>query len=234
MAHRVNDFGQPIGPPVDLPLPRPRPPHKVLRGSHAMLVPLAADHADNFFDVFTDPAGWTYLGEETPFRDRAHARSWTAEKVKSTDPLFYTVLVEDRPVGFLSLLRINPQAASIEVGFIHFSPALQGTRAATEVQYMVMRHVFADLGYRRYEWKCDALNGPSCRAAKRLGFTAEGVFRQALVYKGRNRDTAWFSILDSEWPKLCTAFEAWLKPENFGDDGRQRQSLSALTAAALR
>ncbi|SNS81506.1 GNAT family N-acetyltransferase [Antarctobacter heliothermus] len=232
MDHRLNEYGQPIGLPVDLPLPRPRPPHQVLRGQYAVLDPLSVDHADGFFDVFTDPAGWTYLGEETPFEDRRHARNWTAGKAPSRDPLFYTVLVQERPVGFLSLLRINPQAASIEVGFIHFSPALQGTRAATEVQYLLMRHVFEDLGYRRYEWKCDALNAPSRRAALRLGFSFEGIFRQALIYKGRNRDTAWYSIVDSEWPALRQGFEPWLAPENFDTQGRQRQSLSALIESA--
>ncbi|MCR9275240.1 MULTISPECIES: GNAT family N-acetyltransferase [Mameliella] len=227
MDHRLNGYGQPIGLPVALDLPRPLPPHTALRGEVATLVPLSADHADGFFEVFTDPAGWTYLGDETPFADRDAARAWTATKANSRDPLFYTVLVDDRPVGFLSLLRINPQAASIEVGFIHFSPALQGTRAATEVQYLLMRHVFEDLGYRRYEWKCDALNAPSRRAALRLGFTFEGIFRQALVYKGRNRDTAWYSVIDCEWPARRTAFETWLAPANFDADGRQRQSLSA-------
>ncbi len=231
MDHRLNEFGQPIGLPVEIELPRPRPPHALLRGTCASLVPLAEDHADGFFDAFTDPRGWTYLGEELPFADRAHARRWTEGKAASTDPLFYTVMVAGRPVGFLSLLRINPVAASIEVGFIHFSPALQGTRAATEVQFLLMRHVFEDLGYRRYEWKCDALNAPSCRAALRLGFTFEGIFRQALVYKGRNRDTAWYSILDGEWPVLKSAFEQWLAPDNFDADGRQQQSLSVLTSA---
>ncbi|MGP6088129.1 GNAT family N-acetyltransferase [Antarctobacter jejuensis] len=230
MDHRLNEFGQPIGLPVDLSLPRPLPTHEVLQGAYVRLEPLAERHADGFFEVFTDPAGWTYLGAETPFRDPAHARDWVAGKAPSRDPLFYTVMVEGRPVGFLSLLRINPGAASIEVGFIHFSPALQGTRAATEVQYLLMKHVFEDLGYRRYEWKCDALNAPSRRAALRLGFTFEGVFRQALVYKGRNRDTAWFSILDSEWPVLRQAFETWLAAENFDAGGRQKQSLSRLTA----
>lgn len=231
MNHRLNEYGQPIGLSVDLPLPRPLPPHQVLRGQYAVLKPMSEDHADGFFEVFSDPSGWTYLGKETPFEDRQHALDWTAGKVLSRDPLFYTVHVEGRPVGFLALLRINPQAASVEVGFIHFSPALQGTRAATEVQYLLMRHVFEDLGYRRYEWKCDALNAPSRRAALRLGFTFEGIFRQALVYKGRNRDTAWFSMLDSEWPALRRAFDAWLAPTNFDAEGRQQQSLGTLIAA---
>lgn len=229
MGHRINDFGQPVGLPVDLPLPRPRPPHEALKGRYVSLVPLETAHADGFFEVFDDPMGWTYLGEEVPFKDPAHAHDWVARHALSRDPLFYTVIVEERPVGFLSLLRINPGAASIEVGFIHFSPRLQGTRAATEVQFLLMCHVFEDLGYRRYEWKCDALNAPSRRAALRLGFVFEGVFRQALVYKGRNRDTAWFSIIDGEWPALRAAFETWLSPENFKGDGGQKYPLGTLT-----
>lgn len=221
MSHRLNEYGQPIGLPVDLPLPRPIPDHRVLTGAHVTLVPLSPDHAPGFFSAFTDPAGWTYLGEETPYCDLADAQARTARHAQSRDPLFYTLMVDGQPLGFLSLLRINPQAASIEVGFIHFSPALQGTRAATEAQYLLMRHVFVDLGYRRYEWKCDALNAPSRRAAERLGFQYEGTFRQALVYKGRNRDTAWYSILDSEWPDLKSRFENWLADGNFTGTGKQ-------------
>lgn len=225
MSHRLNEHGQPIGLPVDIALPRPIPDHRVLTGAHVTLVPLSPDHATGFFSAFTDPAGWTYLGEETPYRDLADAQARTARHAQSRDPLFYTLMVDGQPLGFLSLLRINPQAASIEVGFIHFSPALQGTRAATEAQYLLMRHVFDDLGYRRYEWKCDALNAPSRRAALRLGFQYEGTFRQALVYKGRNRDTAWYSILDSEWPALKARFERWLSDDNFNPDGSQAKRL---------
>ena len=225
MSSRLNDYGQPIGLPVAIELPRPRPPHTPLTGRHVSLVPMSPEHAADFFEVFTDPAGWTYLGEDVPFADLAHAKSWTQERASSQDPLFYTLMLNGRPAGFFSLLRINPAAASIEVGYIHFSPLLQGTRAATEAQYLLMKHVFADLGYRRYEWKCDALNAPSRKAALRLGFVFEGIFRQALVYKGRNRDTAWFSVLDSDWPALAARFERWLDPENFREDGRQRQRL---------
>ena len=223
---RLNDHGQPIGLPVNISLPRPFPPHVVLEGRFCTLEPTRADHAEGLFEAFTDDAGWTYLGDETPYRDLADARARIAEFVPSRDPLFYTVLVDGRPLGFLSVLRINPDAASIEVGFIHLSPALQGTRAATEAQYLLMRHVFDDLGYRRYEWKCDDLNAPSRRAALRLGFRYEGTFRQALVYKGRNRDTAWYSVIDGEWPALRSRFEAWLADANFDAEGRQKQRLS--------
>jgi RimJ/RimL family protein N-acetyltransferase len=130
-------------------------------------------------------------------------------------------------------LRIDPKVGVIEVGHIHYSPRLQRTRTATEAMYLMMRRVFEELGFRRYEWKCDALNEPSCRAARRLGFTFEGIFRQATMYKGRNRDTAWFAVIDHEWPALKAAFETWLDPGDFDAHGRQQQSLSALTPAAL-
>ena len=134
--------------------------------------------------------------------------------------------------GIASYLRIKPESASIEVGHIHFSPSLQRTAAATEAMLLMMEYAF-ELGYRRYEWKCDALNGPSCAAAERLGLSFEGIFRQAMVYKQRNRDTAWFAAIDSEWPQLRAAFQEWLRPENFDSEGGQLQSLSTLTAPLL-
>jgi RimJ/RimL family protein N-acetyltransferase len=144
----------------------------------------------------------------------------------SADPLFFAVVdaASGRAAGVASYLRIDPVNGVIEVGHLAFAPQLQRTRVATEAMYLMMKHAFS-LGYRRYEWKCDALNAPSRRAAERLGFTFEGVFRQAIVYKGRSRDTAWFSVIDSEWPVLETAFLAWLDPDNFDADGRQRRSL---------
>lgn len=196
------------------------------------LVPLAPGHAEGLFACFTDPAGWTYLGEDEPFEDLDDARAWVAARVDSTDPLFYVVLRGETPVGFCTYLRITPDQGVIEIGYIHFSPALQGTVGATEAQYLMMRHVFDDLGYRRYEWKCDALNAPSRAAALRLGFTFEGIFRQAVVYKGRNRDTAWFSVTDAEWPQVKAGFEAWLADENFDSEGRQRASLAHLRNSA--
>ena len=225
MAFIHNEHGQPIGLPVDLNLPRPRPDHRELPGQYVSLSPMSADHADGFYEVFTDPAGWTYLGEETPYANLTDARTRIEHHSAGIDPLFYTLLVEGKPLGFFSLLRINPEAASIEVGYIHFSPALQATRAATEAHYLIMRHVFDDLGYRRFEWKCDALNAPSRKAALRLGFSYEGIFRQALVYKGRNRDTAWYSILDHEWSAQKARFGRWLAPDNFTPEGRQKTRL---------
>ncbi|MDA7426489.1 GNAT family N-acetyltransferase [Thalassococcus lentus] len=223
--HRLNEYGQPIGLPVSLELPRPAPPHTTLRGRLVELVAMHSSHAPGFYECFTDPAGWTYLGEDVPFESIQHAQEWTDARVPSHDPLFYTVLQAGKPVGFCSFLRIAPGNGVIEIGYIHFSPVIQGTPAATEAQYLMMRHVFDDLGYRRYEWKCDALNAPSRTAAQRLGFTFEGIFRQAVVYKGRNRDTAWFSILDSEWPAIKARFETWLSPDNFDHNGQQKSRL---------
>jgi len=146
------------------------------------------------------------------------------------DPLFHAVIdrKSNKALGLASYLRIDPPAGVIEVGHIHFSPALQGTAMATEAMYLMMHRVFDELGYRRYEWKCNALNKASCRAAERLGFTFEGIFRQATIVKGRNRDTAWFSILDSEWPRAKAAFQAWLDPANFDVEGKQKRGLAEL------
>ena len=138
----------------------------------------------------------------------------------------------NKAAGLASYLRITPESGSLEVGHLAFSPQLQATTAATEALYLLMKHAF-DLGYRRYEWKCDALNQPSRRAAQRLGFSFEGIFRQATLYKGRNRDTAWYAVTDKEWPELERAFKTWLRPENFDRDGQQRTSLSNLTAPLL-
>jgi RimJ/RimL family protein N-acetyltransferase len=165
---------------------------------------------------------WTYLmqGPYATFDDYA---AWVDSARITRDPLFFAVLAP-QPAGVAAYLRIAPESGSIEVGHINFSPLLQQTAAATEAMYLMMARVF-DLGYRRYEWKCDALNAPSRRAAERLGFTFEGIFRQATVYKGRNRDSAWYSIIDQEWPARRAAFERWLAPENFDAQGRQRSQL---------
>jgi RimJ/RimL family protein N-acetyltransferase len=150
------------------------------------------------------------------------------------DPLFFAIVeaASERPVGVASYLRIDPAMGVIEVGHLAFSPALQKRPAATEAMYLMMRRAFEELGYRRYEWKCDSWNAPSCRAAERLGFRYEGTFRQAVVMKGRNRDNAWFSILDGEWPALKQAFEAWLDPANFEATGTQRRRLGEWMPAA--
>ncbi len=173
-----------------------------------------------------DPSLWDYL-PNGPFADARRLRAWLEGMAASEDPLFFTIVdkATGRPEGMCSYLRITPEHGVIEIGHIWFSSTLQRTAAATEAIYLLARLVFDDLGYRRLEWKCDALNEPSRRAADRLGFTFEGVFRQHLVIKGRNRDTAWYAMLDREWPGVERAFEAWLDPGNFDDAGRQRTAL---------
>jgi RimJ/RimL family protein N-acetyltransferase len=198
------------------------------RGRYATLAPPTPEHASALFQRTREASLWDYL-PEGPFADEAAFADAWARKVLSPDPLFYTILVNDQPLGHASLMRIDPPNGSIEVGHILYSPALQRTPAATEAQYLLARYIFDALGYRRYEWKCNALNTPSRRAALRYGFQFEGIFRQHLIVKGRNRDTAWFSMLDSEWPARKAAWEAWLEPSNFDDQGRQRQRLGALS-----
>lgn len=215
--------------------PPPAPPREPLVGRTCRLVPLDADaHAGELFEAYAeapDATPWTYL-PYGPFDSLEAFRSWLAEGGRMDDPLFFTILVNERPAGLASYLRIQPALGSIEVGHIHYAPRLQRTVAATEAMFLLMRRAF-ELGYRRYEWKCDAANAPSRRAAQRLGLSFEGVFRQAAVVKGKNRDTAWYAAIDGEWPALKAAFEGWLAPENFDADGRQRESLSARTAPIL-
>jgi RimJ/RimL family protein N-acetyltransferase len=232
----VNALGQPIGDPVEGWKPAPPPRRSTLDGGYCRLEPLEAEHAANLWQAFaldTEGRNWTYLSHG-PYAQFDGFAEWARTAATSRDPLFYTIRDQERgPVGVASYLRIAPDAGSIEVGHIHMSPLLQRTPAATEAMYLMMKHAF-DLGYRRYEWKCDALNAPSRAAAERLGFRYEGTFRQALVYKGRNRDTAWYSILDGDWPRLSRAFERWLSPDNFDRDGRQIRRLSDFQAADRR
>ena len=230
---RTNGFGQPIGDAVPDWIPPPFPPHTPMEGRCSRLEPLTLAHAPALWDAFRldDGRNWTYLANE-PFTEFAAFEAYVMQSAGSVDPQFYAIVVDGTAVGIASYLRITPAAGTIEVGHIHFSPRLQHTPAATEAMYLMMRRAF-ELGYRRYEWKCDALNAPSRRAAQRFGFSYEGIFRQALVTKGRNRDTAWYACIDREWPALRAAFEAWLAPGNFDIDGRQRQSLSSLTAPVL-
>jgi RimJ/RimL family protein N-acetyltransferase len=201
-------------------------------GRYCRVEPLdVARHVDELFEANADDLSgrnWTYLTIDAPPTIEAY-RAWLTQMTAGDDPLFHAIVdgASGRAVGVASYLRIDPAQGVIEVGHINFSPRLQRTRAATEAMFLMMRRVFDELGYRRYEWKCDSLNAPSRAAARRLGFTFEGIFRQALVYKGRNRDTAWFSILDREWPAIDAAFQRWLDPDNFDADGRQRRPLSA-------
>ncbi len=209
--------------------PRPRPARQPMEGRHARLEPLdAARHGDDLWQALDGHDRiWDYL-PYGPFPDRAAFLGWLGERQALADPLYFAVIDQHsgKAVGLVTLMEIRPQHGVIETGHIVFSPALQRTPAATEAIYLQARHAFDDLGYRRFEWKCNNENAASRRAAERFGFIPEGVFRQHMVVKGRNRDTAWFSITDGEWPSVKAAFEGWLAPENFGPDGRQRRRLS--------
>tara|TARA_B100000686_G_scaffold304425_1_gene342035 strand:- start:5189 stop:5899 length:711 start_codon:yes stop_codon:yes gene_type:complete len=216
--------------------PPPLPTKESMEGNYCRLTRLDPEtHTADLFAAFAKDAkniDWTYL-PYGPFDSPSTLKTWLEAVAGESDPLFYTVMDgQEKAVGVASYLRITPANGSIEVGHIHFSLQLQKTPAATEAMYLMMKHAFA-LGYRRYEWKCDALNQRSRRAALRLGLSFEGIFRQATVYKGRNRDTAWYATIDLEWPKLKTAFEAWLDPANFDASGKQGMSLSDLTAPVL-
>ena len=208
---------------------RPRPPGGPLEGRYCRLEPLQPAHSAPLHEAYSlDPTGrgWTYL-PYGPFEDAGAYREWVEDVSRRHDPLFFAILdAGTRPVGVASYLRITPAVGTIEVGHIHYAPPLQRTRAATEAMYLMMRHAFDDLGYRRYEWKCDDLNAPSRGAAERLGFVYEGTHRQSTIYKGRNRDTAWYSIIDTEWPGVRGGMERWLEPDNFDADGVQRTALS--------
>jgi RimJ/RimL family protein N-acetyltransferase len=210
----------------------PRAPDgTVLKGRYAELAPLSAEtHAALLYQAYAGHgAVWDYM-PYGPFSSASQYHRWVRDHAGKPDPFFYAVrnLETGHWEGVASYLRVAPSAGSIEVGHISFSPALQQTRASTEAMYLMMQWAF-DAGYRRYEWKCNALNEPSRRAAQRLGFSYEGVFRQAAVVKGRNRDTAWFAAIDSEWPSLRAAFDAWLAPSNFDSNGRQIERLGDLT-----
>ena len=232
MSDEQNDLSQPVGAPVLGWVERPRPPQTAIEGRYCRIERLDPERhaADLYAANLADTTGrhWTYL-PYGPFSDFTAYRAWIAMNCLGDDPLFHAIvdLPRGRAVGVASYLRISPRDGVIEVGHIHYSPALQRTWAATEAMYLMMRRVFEELGYRRYEWKCNALNAPSCRAAERLGFTFEGVFRQATISKGRNRDTAWYSVIDEEWPALKAAFERWLSPANCDAVGCQRESLRA-------
>jgi RimJ/RimL family protein N-acetyltransferase len=223
-----------IGIAVD-PSPAQRPQRVVLVGRVVTLRPFArSSQAAALYQATHGPEQdslWRYMGDG-PYAGFEEYEAAFEKKEKSVDPFFFAIVenATGLPVGQASYLRIEPAHRSIEVGNIIFSPILQRSCGATEAMYLMARHAFDDLGYRRYEWKCNALNQPSRRAALRLGFTFEGVFRQHMIVKGRNRDTAWFSMLDSEWPLRRTNFERWLAPSNFDETGQQRLSLSRLNA----
>jgi RimJ/RimL family protein N-acetyltransferase len=208
------------------------PPRTAMAGTYCTVEPVSPEHhsADLYraFATDTSEKNWTYL-PYGPFHSEAPFTQWMQESCTGDDPLFHAIINSEtkQAVGIASYLRIEPPIGVIETGHIHYSPLMQRTPIATEAMYLMMRRVFDELGYRRYEWKCDSLNQPSRNAALRLGFKYEGTFRQATMYKGRNRDTAWFSVIDKEWPALKTAFEKWLDPGNF-HNGQQKISLARL------
>ena len=236
MEPSLNDLGQPLGFPVPDWVSPSCPPREPMEGRFCRLEPLDPDrHAAALFAAnASDEEGrsWTYL-PYGPFRTLSSYRDWMNTCCLGDDPLFFAIVdrADGQPAGVASYLRIAPASASIEVGHIHYSPRLQRTPAATETMYLLMKRAF-ESGYRRYEWKCDALNAASCAAAQRLGLSFEGIFRQATVYKDRNRDTAWYSAIDAEWPALREAFRAWLDPCNFDGKGQQRTRLSVLSRPA--
>jgi RimJ/RimL family protein N-acetyltransferase len=233
----TNEWGQPVGWVVDGWGPRPSPVAITMPGLRCRLEPLdLARHADDLYTAYSADDGrmWTYL-PYGPFESAEQYRDRMGRFASDTSMVVFAIVdaATERAGGVAAYLRAAPEYGSVEVGHIALSPRLQRTVAATEAMALMMGHVFNDLGYRRYEWKCDALNLPSRRAAKRLGFTYEGTFRQAVVVKDRNRDTAWFSVTDGEWQRLKPVFAAWLAPANFDALGQQRQALSDLTAEAL-
>ncbi|WP_081768735.1 GNAT family N-acetyltransferase [Herbaspirillum sp. RV1423] len=234
MCFTENQFGQPVGVPLPDWTPRRLPPPTAMYGRYCGVEPITPAHADQLFDANNDDVegrNFTYLFVDKPASLEEY-REWVTKMSVSKDPMMHAIVNLDTgaAVGVASFMRIDPNFGVIEVGNINFSPRLQRTRAATEAMFLMMRRAFDELGYRRYEWKCDSLNAPSRAAAQRYGFTFEGIFRKAVVYKNRSRDTAWFSIVDSEWPQVKSAFEHWLDPENFDAQGRQRESLATLMA----
>ena len=237
MHNRTNEHGQAIGFALPHWQPPPPPPKKALQGRFCRVEPLdIATHPEDLYPAISldgDGRSWTYLAYG-PFDRIEDYRAWIERTCLGDDPLFFAIVdaTSAKAVGVASYLNIVPANGSIEVGHIHYSPLLQRTPAATEAMFLLMQQAFA-LGYRRYEWKCDNFNAASKAAAQRLGLSYEGIFRQAVVYNERNRDTAWFAAIDSEWPALCEAFETWLSPDNFDAQGKQQISLSDLTRPIL-
>jgi len=208
-------------------LPCPRPERVVLEGRYARLEPLALAHADGLLAASANASSFDFLFDVPP-RDLEDLKAYIRQKAASEDPLFHTVIDKASGVagGRQTLMRITPEHGVIEIGNILWGPAIARTRVATEALYLAARYVFDGLGYRRFEWKCNDRNEPSKRAARRFGFTFEGVFRQHMWTKGANRDTAWFAMLDGDWPRLREAYERWLDPANFDPAGRQRARLA--------
>jgi len=231
---RINTLGQEIGADVSDWVVPVLPTVPSLVGTHIVLKRLHRDHASDLYNAFGNDRegyGWTYL-PYGPFTNSGDWESWFTAFTDINDPWMFALIdqVSGQAVGVASYLRMNPSAGSAEVGHIHYSPSLQKTRAATEAMFLMAEHVFS-LGYRRYEWKCDNLNLASKRAAQRFGFTFEGVFRQATVYKNQNRDTAWFAMIDADWPRIRQAYLEWLHQDNFDAQANQKKSLSSFMQA---
>lgn len=237
MTNRSNQYGQPIGPAMVGWTPRPRPIRTDRVGRYCRLESVNAQrHGADLYAAYMEAPGgrdWTYLFDERPER-REDFDSYLGKIESSEDPLHFAIIEarSRKAAGTAALMRIDPVHGSIEVGWIIFSPQLKRTAAASESMYLLMRLAFDELGYRRYEWKCDSLNAPSRAAAERYGFTFEGIFRNAVIYKERSRDTAWYSITNQEWPRVRSAFEAWLDPANFDEHGRQKRKLQELRGRA--
>jgi RimJ/RimL family protein N-acetyltransferase len=233
----MTNIPQPVGNPVPGWTARSAPPRTPMQGRFCRVEPLEpARHGEDLFAanrLDTEGRNWTYLNIG-PFEHFADYRAWLEKVAAKDDPFFHAVidLATGKAVGVAAYMRIERAHGVIEVGSINYSPLLQRRPAATEATYLMMARVFDELGYRRYEWKCDSLNAPSRAAAARLGFQYEGRFRQAIVNKGRNRDTDWFSIIDGEWPALKGAYQAWLAPANFDEEGRQKSGLAELIGRA--
>ena len=231
MTTQINELGQPIGESLANWSSAQFPSYIAFEGSFCRIEPIDVKrHAEELFEAYAvdiDNKMWTYMSYG-PFKSVENVQQWLEHASQKTDPQFY-VLIEkktNKAVGLSSYMRIKPEHGVIEVGGISFSPLLQRTAIATEIMYLMMKRVFEELGYRRYEWKCDALNTASCNAAIRFGFSYDGTFRKHIVYQNRSRDTAWYSMLDDEWPLLKLAYEQWLAPENFNNNGQQLIKLS--------
>ncbi len=235
----MNDLGQPIGVAVPAWTGVDRPSRTSMEGRFCRIELLATErHLPELFEAYSDDTGgklWTYM-TDGPFNSIDELRNWMEPACALDDPLFHALidLATGKAVGMAAYMRIKPKLGVIEVGSITYSTRTQGTSVATEAMFLMMRRVFNELGYRRYEWKCDSLNAASCRAAERLGFTFDGLFEQAVVYKGRNRDTAWYSILDRDWPPIEKAFVTWLNADNFDEHGQQKRKLQELIASELK
>ena len=234
MKPKLNHLSQPVGDMLKNWGPASIPQNSILKGRFCRVEPLNIDsHMSDLYDAFTkDTANkiWTYL-PYGPFDAEALFSNWMRNYCLSNDPMFFAIIdkASSKAVGMSSYLRIQSKIGLIEVGHINYSPFLQRTIAGTEAMFLMMQNVFSKLGYRRYEWKCDSLNKASRRAAERLGFTFEGTFRQATIYKQRNRDTSWYSILDKHWSALEQAYLAWLASSNFDSNGQQKVKLGEMT-----